>query len=496
MSISQHAKKTVLYLINRCGPSATQGRRLARVRHFVGLFKKAKYWTADRIWLPRRHAIAERDAALEGLRVKRQHAEDGRAKNRGGKVRAFLSSNTTPLDKLKVAIFIPSFLNGAGGAEKVAAQVAETFVAAGAAVVLLCRAANGDQQAYKIDERIKIRSFSEQDDEQIAMLRDDGFDVLVCFGMPHFFRRIPHVAEMLGVPFVVQECTNPKEMTRSLLELTDCRTEEEAYWMRQSVFAHAAATRFTNPSHCETVIEELKPFCYGFYNAFPLPSCNVHLDLEPNSIRKVICVGAMKNENKNGMAAVTAFCEFTQDHDNWSLELYGENGYPDALRRAIALNPQAAISDNGIERDINRIYSDAYALVIPSFEEGLPNVVLEAFSYGVPCIGFSDCSAVAHLVHHGKNGLLVDRNDTNGLKNALEMLTDVSLRNKLGKNARKFAESHFQIEEWKRNWLQLTHNAAHGLNKNGHLQPAVALGDVGKNTSPWRRLLRSHRAIA
>ena len=95
--------------------------------------------------------------------------------------------------------------------------------------------------------------------------------------------------------------------------------------------------------------------------------------------------------------------------------------------------------DRGAVHDIAAIYSQAHALVIPSFVEGLPNVVVEAFSFGVPCIGFSDCEGVAHLVRHQETGLLVDRNDPQGLQNAMQEIADPQVQSSLSAAAFEFA---------------------------------------------------------
>ena len=131
---------------------------------------------------------------------------------------------------LKIGIFIPSFLKGPGGAEKVAGQVANVISEAGSTVELFCRAPVGHPPTYSVNESVRIRLLSEQDDRQLERLRRDRFDLIVCFGMAHFYRRVPHIAQMLEAPFVIQECTNPGLMTGLVQKFSDSRSEEDAYW--------------------------------------------------------------------------------------------------------------------------------------------------------------------------------------------------------------------------------------------------------------------------
>ena len=395
---------------------------------------------------------------------------------------------------LKIGIFIPSFLKGPGGAEKVAGQVANVISEAGSTVELFCRAPVGHPPTYSVNESVRIRLLSEQDDRQLERLRRDRFDLIVCFGMAHFYRRVPHIAQMLEAPFVIQECTNPGLMTGLVQKFSDSRSEEDAYWLRQAVLAHASAVRFTNPVYASSVVEQVRPFVYAFHNAFRVPADD-RAESDKQPAKKLICVGSFKNDNKNGIAALSAFCAFARRHYDWSLFLYGENNCAGDVARLVKKNPQAIVRDEGVTRDIRRIYGDAHALIIPSYEEGLPNVVVEALSFGVPCIGFRDCEAVAYLINHGENGLLVDREDPEGLERALEAVVDIEARQRMSVGARKFAAEHFNFESWRQDWLQMIGNAANGLNNQLRGQRPIACEEYNDEAVQWTRLLESFRAV-
>lgn len=81
------------------------------------------------------------------------------------------------------------------------------------------------------------------------------------------------------------------------------------------------------------------------------------------------------------------------------------------------------------------------ALVLPSFTEGLPLVLVEAMSQGVPVIA-SAVGGVPELVHDGINGLLVSAGDVSGLAMAIARLTsDPNLRYRLAEEGLRAAES-------------------------------------------------------
>lgn len=82
----------------------------------------------------------------------------------------------------------------------------------------------------------------------------------------------------------------------------------------------------------------------------------------------------------------------------------------------------------------------AWTLVLPSRNEGMGRVVLEAFCRNRPVVG-SDVGGIADLVRDGENGLLVPPRDPDALAEALvRILSDRELAERLGSGARAGVE--------------------------------------------------------
>jgi len=78
------------------------------------------------------------------------------------------------------------------------------------------------------------------------------------------------------------------------------------------------------------------------------------------------------------------------------------------------------------------------ALVLSSYSEGRPNVVVEAMAAGVPVIA-TDIEGVRELIEEGETGLLFEPGNFLQLANKMEnLLNDHILRKKLSKNGRQF----------------------------------------------------------
>ena len=61
----------------------------------------------------------------------------------------------------------------------------------------------------------------------------------------------------------------------------------------------------------------------------------------------------------------------------------------------------------GLEKDMNKVYSSADFLIQTSYFEGFPNAVLEALSFGVPCIIFEAPGGHKEMILEGMNGFMI-----------------------------------------------------------------------------------------
>lgn len=90
--------------------------------------------------------------------------------------------------------------------------------------------------------------------------------------------------------------------------------------------------------------------------------------------------------------------------------------------------------------------------LLTSQTEGLPNVIIEAQGFGVPCIS-TDVGGVGEVIDHGKSGFVVDSSDSREIADAI--LMGLGRKNKsLGIRAKRRARKIFSIDSMINN----THN--------------------------------------
>ncbi len=103
------------------------------------------------------------------------------------------------------------------------------------------------------------------------------------------------------------------------------------------------------------------------------------------------------------------------------------------------------LSPDGVAQALD----EATALVLPSRFEGLGRVVIEAFARGRGVVA-TRAGGILDLVEDGREGLLVDLDDVEGLAGALvRVLSDRALAEKLGEAAQaRFPEWNQSAEQW------------------------------------------------
>lgn len=108
--------------------------------------------------------------------------------------------------------------------------------------------------------------------------------------------------------------------------------------------------------------------------------------------------------------------------------------------------------------DVTPVYGMIDMLVLPSFREGFPNVLIEAAAMETPVVA-SDIPGCKDAVQAGVNGELFEKGNVAALTAVLKkLITNKALRQQYGRNGRKFAHDHFSNEEIWAGQLELYKN--------------------------------------
>jgi L-malate glycosyltransferase len=122
----------------------------------------------------------------------------------------------------------------------------------------------------------------------------------------------------------------------------------------------------------------------------------------------------------------------------------GDGPLRDELREtARRLHVDGACRFLGARDDVHDVLAALDVFVLPSLDEGIPMVLLEAMALGKPIVA-SAVGGIPEIVTHGVSGLLVAPDDEQALADAcLGLARDPARARALGEEARRVAEARF-----------------------------------------------------
>lgn len=120
----------------------------------------------------------------------------------------------------------------------------------------------------------------------------------------------------------------------------------------------------------------------------------------------------------------------------------------------LGLKANAQLVGHVAAQDVAGHLNGADVLLSASVQEGLPNVILEAFACGLPVVA-TDCGGVAEVVEEG-TGILVPARDPDAVANALaDLARDPERRLDLGRAGRRMVEQRFTLDRLASEFLDL-----------------------------------------
>lgn len=186
-----------------------------------------------------------------------------------------------------------------------------------------------------------------------------------------------------------------------------------------------------------------------------IPNQNTNL-----SQKVVLSIGRMsKNDEKRFITLVEIWQSIQQENSfqEWQLHLIGEGEGKAAIEEKIkALNLQDSITLKPFTKEVEKEYLSASIYAMTSKCEGFGMVLLEASSYGIPCMSFDILTGPSDIIEDSKSGFLVADNDLQTYAAKLKLLMhDETLRQAFGKRAKEIVKEKFSKAAIMQQWLML-----------------------------------------
>lgn len=220
----------------------------------------------------------------------------------------------------------------------------------------------------------------------------------------------------LGIPVIVSERTDPARRsigkpweilrwwTYPLASRVVVQSRRVYDWLPSSIQRRASI--IPNPVSV--------PPCEG--------SANLAAKERAAGLQNVVSLGRL-SRIKGHDILIDAFTRLASRHTDWVLTIWGEGPERRSLEDRIE---KAGLVDRvylpGVTKNPALCLRQADIFVLPSRAEGFPNALAEAMACGIAVIS-ADCGgAVREIVHHNKNGLLVQPDDVTDLAECLSRL--------------------------------------------------------------------------
>ena len=161
----------------------------------------------------------------------------------------------------------------------------------------------------------------------------------------------------------------------------------------------------------------------------------------------ISCIGSLRPV-KNQMLLLKALVEIRNRNGGGNLccLFVGDGPAFEGLKKFVINNHlEGCVVFLGRRNDIPQVLSASDVLVLTSISEGMSNVILEAFSSGLPVIATKSAGTI-ELIEDGCSGYLVEQQDVSGLAYKIKLLFgNRDLCGRLGSKACEVARKKYSI---------------------------------------------------
>ncbi len=173
------------------------------------------------------------------------------------------------------------------------------------------------------------------------------------------------------------------------------------------------------------------------------------------SHKRIIAAGRLDFQ-KHFDALIDIWAKLAPKYPDWRLDIYGSGSDRELLQTQIErLGIEQSIALQKPTKDIQKEYLKSSIYVMTSRYEGLPMVLLEAQTMGLPIVAYACQCGPRDIITEGENGFLIEPYDEDLFIEKLSaLIEDEELRKQMGKKA-KANTKHYQIEQVMPQWEAL-----------------------------------------
>lgn len=349
---------------------------------------------------------------------------------------------------MKIAFFIRT-LNNSGGTERITCALANHLALAGHDVSIIAWV-GGVKSFFALDDLVKVYSLFDKDNVNIYT---SYFQTLY---------RYCKIKRLIEPDYIVDVC-----VAQSIVSLPAnlfCRSKIISWehfntavnWnpitgplsrKMASLFADKIVVLTSTDKQNYESIYQAKNVCV-IGNPLTI-KINQRADISQKNVLTV----ARFTHQKGIDLLLHSWKKFQEKCPDWKLKIVGDGELkPEIVNLRHSLDLDNSVEICGATKDISTYYVDASIYAMSSRFEGMPLVLIEAKSYGLPIVSFDCETGPRDIINHGFDGYLIEPYDLDKYAETLTTLArDYNLREQLSNNAllglEQFSMSTF-ISKW------------------------------------------------
>jgi glycosyltransferase involved in cell wall biosynthesis len=355
----------------------------------------------------------------------------------------------------KYKIALVGFRMGAGGSEKVMANLSLFFEQKGIEIhnIIVSDSVSYDYAGKLINLGLlknKTNGFLNQFQRMVAFnnyIKNNNFDFIIDFRF-----RIKPLQELIISRFIYNTKTI-FTVHHYLIHHYMPNTTWLTRWMYNDCYANVAIVDkmtqiIIEKHHLKNVVQIANPL--NIEEA--IAKSNHHLDLKYDYI---IAVGQFENPLKQFDKLILSYADSRLVEKNIHLVILGNGNKPPLEKIAKALNVTDFVHFLGFQDNPFKYMKKAKFLILSSHSEGFANVLVESLACETPVISFDCPCGPSDIIIDKENGLLVENQNTTKLTEAINLLTEDNVLYQHCKQNTLQSIQKFSLENIGEKWLDL-----------------------------------------
>lgn len=176
--------------------------------------------------------------------------------------------------------------------------------------------------------------------------------------------------------------------------------------------------------------------------------------------KNIISVGRLSKE-KGYQDLIEVYALVAEKHPEWTLHIVGDGDERSSVvARIVEKNLQDRVVLHGYQSKnyINNLLAKSSIYAMGSYTEAFGIVLIEAQSFGIPCVAFDSARGAVEIIEDEKNGYLIPNRDFEKMSEKINLLIEnESLRRQLGEESRKNS-LQYSVDVIQKLWFEFIDN--------------------------------------